>query len=287
MKISEILKKERTISFEFFPPKTENGFAELLDNIKSLEKINPSFVSVTYGAGGSTREKTRELVIKLAGENNLTVMAHLTCISHSSEELISILDDYKDNRIENILALRGDLPVKGNVLGIYHSSDLIRLIKENYDDYFSIGGAVYPERHPESENWDDEMRFLGIKVEAGMEFGITQLFFDNSAFYDFLDRCEKYSIYIPIVAGIMPITNYNQITKFTSMCNAKIPSQLKNLLEKHRDSDEDVEKIGIEYAIHQTEDLLKNGVAGIHFYTLNKSKATLIIFKEIESLLFD
>ncbi len=248
MKISEILKKERTISFEFFPPKTDNGYTELLENLKNLQKLNPSYVSVTYGAGGSTKEKTRELVIKLANQNRLTVMAHLTCISHTDEELVSILEDYKKNNIENILALRGDLPDNENSIVATqpaHSSDLMRLIKRKFDNFFSVGGAVYPEKHPESKSWKDEIKFLKVKVENGMEFGITQLFFDNSAFYRFIERCEKYKINIPIIPGIMPITNYNQIKKFTSMCNETIPPVLKKSLEKHNNSNEDIEKIGI------------------------------------------
>ncbi len=286
MKISEILKKERTISFEFFPPKTIEGYVELFENIKRLEILNPSFVSITYGAGGNTREKTREIVLKISKEKKITVMAHLTCIAHSEEELSNILIDYKNNNIQNILALRGDLPKENPTpKGLKHSTDLIDLIRKNYQNYFSIGGAVYPEMHPESKNWEEEIKWLKVKIEKGMEFGISQLFFKNHVFYDFIERCEKNNINIPILPGIMPISNYNQIQRFISMCNATIPENLMKDIEKFKDKPDEVEKIGIEYAIHQVEDLIKNGVAGIHFYTLNKSKATLLIYNEIKSLI--
>ncbi|MCX7820460.1 MAG: methylenetetrahydrofolate reductase [NAD(P)H] [Brevinematales bacterium] len=285
MKIRELLKKERTISFEFFPPKTDEGYKELFLHIQNLEKLSPSFVSITYGAGGSTRAKTRDLVLKISKENKINVMAHLTCISHSKEEIIDILKDYKNNGIQNILALRGDFP-QGETnhidKGLKHSTDLIKIIKNNFDNFFSIGGAVYPEMHPESKNWDEEMKYLKLKKEMGMEFGITQLFFDNNRFYEFIDRCNKINLDIPILPGIMPISNYNQIKKFVSMCNASIPPKLNEKIEKYP---EEVEKIGIEYAIHQVEDLIKNGVDGIHFYTLNKSKATILIYNEVKNLI--
>ncbi len=288
MKIKELLRKERTISFEFFPPKTDEGYKELFLHIKNLEKLSPSFVSITYGAGGSTREKTKALVLKISKENNINVMAHLTCISHSKEEIIEILKDYKNNGIENILALRGDFPI-GEInhidKGLRHSTDLIGLIRENFGGFFSIGGAVYPEMHPESKNWDKEIKYLKLKKEMGMEFGITQLFFDNNKFYDFIDKCKKNGIDIPIIPGIMPISNYNQIKKFVSMCNAKIPIKLNEEIEKYKEKPEEIEKIGIEFAIHQVEDLIKNGVDGIHFYTLNKSRATILIYNEIKSLI--
>jgi methylenetetrahydrofolate reductase (NADPH) len=285
MKIAKLLEKGRSISFEFFPPKTEEGYKDFFANIKQLKKVEPDFVSVTYGAGGSTKEKTQNIVIKLAHEEDMNVMAHLTCISHTKEEIKTILENYKNNGIDNILALRGDPPNGCSyrvVNELPHASDLIEFIRLNYDHYFSIGGAVFPEKHPDSIDWDSEMKFLKLKVSKGMEFGITQLFFDNKYFYEFLDRCEKTKIYIPIIPGIMPVTNYNQIQKFTQMCKATIPSILARQLEKFKDNPSDIVKIGIEYGIHQCEDLLKNGVKGLHFYTLNKSFSSLLIYREIE-----
>ncbi|MEJ5285176.1 MAG: methylenetetrahydrofolate reductase [NAD(P)H] [Brevinematales bacterium] len=285
MKIREMLRKERTISFEFFPPKTDEGYKELFLHIQNLEKLSPSFVSITYGAGGSTKDKTRDLVLRISKENRINVMAHLTCISHSKEEIIEILKDYKENGIQNILALRGDFPKEDNLhtdKGLKHATDLISLIKENFDGFFSIGGAVYPEMHPETKDWDEEMKYLKLKEEMGMEFGITQLFFDNNKFYEFIDRCEKKGVNIPIIPGIMPISNYNQIKRFVSMCNATIPQKLNEEIEKYPD---EVEKIGLEFAIHQVEDLIKNGVDGIHFYTLNKSRSTILIYNEIKNLI--
>ena len=285
MKIAKLLENGRSISFEFFPPKTKEGYKEFFNNIRQLKKVKPDFVSVTYGAGGSTKEKTQSLVIKLAHEEGMNVMAHLTCISHTKGEIKAILENYKNNGIENILALRGDPPNDGSyrVLNeLPHASDLIEFIRENYDGYFSTGGAVFPEKHPDSIDWESEIKFLKLKVNKGMEFGITQLFFDNTYFYKFLDRCEKAKIYIPIIPGIMPVTNYNQIQKFSEMCGATIPSYLASQLEKFKDSPSDIVKIGIEYGIHQCEDLLKNGVKGLHFYTLNKSFSFLVIYREIE-----
>ncbi len=286
MKISEILKKQFTVSFEFFPPKTEEGETELFKNLKRLEELRPSFVSVTYGAGGGTRDRTRRIVTLIAHEEKLNVMAHLTSIGHSKKEILDILNNYLEAKIDNILALRGD-PQAGSVFNpkneeMPHAADLIRLIRDNFDDYFSIGGAVFTARHPESPNWDWEMSRLQQKAEAGMEFAITQLFFENKNFYEFMDRCLKYKINIPVIPGIMPITSFNQIAKFSAMCNATIPEKTTELMEKYQDRSDEVEKIGVEYAVNQCEDLLKNKVRGLHFYTLNKSPATLKIYKALQ-----
>ncbi len=291
MKIGEILKQINTsISFEFFPPKNKEGEKQLFETIKKLQLLKPTFVSVTYGAGGSTRDRTRNIVKKIHEETSLTVMAHLTCIGHTKKELLDILEDYKNIGIQNILALRGDIPAGQEDFifpkdGCKYANELVSLIRENFGDWFSIGVAAYPEGHPESPNLERDIYYFKKKVEAGADFAITQMFFDNKYFYDYLDLCQKEGINIPIIPGIMPITNFKQIRKFALMCGATIPEYLVKKLEKYQDIPEEVEKIGIEYAVEQCEDLLKHNVKGLHFYTLNKSKATLQIYNKIKHLI--
>jgi len=285
LKIGEILKREFSVSFEFFPPKSAEGEAELFRTIKELETIRPTFVSVTYGAGGSTRDRTRNIAKRIHTETNITVMAHLTCIAHSKEEIMQILQDYKDIGIENILALRGDVPkdgLKDSTKGCKYAVELVRFIRENFGDWFSIGVASYPEKHPESPNMDWEIKHFKEKVLAGADFSITQMFFDNTYYYRFVERCQREGINIPIIPGIMPITNFSQIKKFAIMCGATIPQNLVELLEPYSDDPEETTKRGVEFAIKQCEDLLSNGVPGLHFYTLNKSKATLLIYQAIK-----
>ncbi len=291
MKISDLLKQVNTsISFEFFPPKTPEAEKQLFETIKDLEPLKPTFVSVTYGAGGSTRDRTRNIVKRIHEETSLTVMAHLTCIGHSKRELLDILNDYKNIGIQNILALRGDIPVNMENFqqpedGCRFAVELVELIREKFGDYFCIAVAAYPEGHPESPNLEREILFFKKKVEAGADFAITQMFFDNRYFYEFLEKVEKERINIPIIPGIMPITNFKQIRKFALMCGATIPEELVKKLEAVEDKPEEVKKIGIEYATKQCIDLLEHGVKGLHFYTLNKSDATLQIYKNIKHLI--
>lgn len=291
MKISEILKNKFTISFEFFPPKTDNGVEELFNTIKNLKSINPSFVSVTYGAGGSTRERTQQLVIKLAKEDNLNPMAHLTCISHTKNEILEILNLYKNSGIDDILALRGDPPLGSNIdpdqQELKHTIDLINLIKNNFGDFFSIGGAAFPERHPESPSIEWEIKYFKLKVESGLDFAITQLFFDNNAYYKFIELVNKANINIPIIPGIMPITNFKQVKRFVQLTRATIPFSLTEKLLEYENNSDETFKIGVEYAIKQCEDLIRNNVPGLHFYTLNKSNATMEIFNAIKYLIPD
>ena len=288
MKIGDILKSGIfSISFEFFPPKTPDGERQLFETIRKLERLNPTFVSVTYGAGGSTRDRTRNIVKKIHEETNLTVMAHLTCIAHTREELIEILNDYKNIGIENILALRGDVPrdkpdwrpPKG---ACKYAKELVELIRKEFGEWFSVGVASYPEGHPESPNLEWEVKYFKEKVEAGADFSITQMFFINDYYYRFVDMCKTAGIDIPIIPGIMPITNFKQIKKFASLCGATIPQSLIEKLEKVEDKPGEVKKIGIDFAIKQCIDLIENGVPGLHFYTLNKSDATLKIYESIK-----
>ncbi len=292
MKISDLLKQiKRSVSFEFFPPKTPEGEESLFKTIKELEFIKPTFVSVTYGAGGTTRERTIRVVKRIHTQTDLTVMAHQTCIGHTKKEIIDILNQYKDIGVQNILALRGDIPQGQEESFVFppdgcrYANELVSLIRENFGDWFSIGVAAYPEGHPESPDIDTDIHFFKKKVDAGAEFAITQMFFDNSYFYRFMDKLQKVGVDIPVIPGIMPITNFKQIKKFADMCGATIPSDLIKRLQPVADRPEEVEKIGIEFAVKQCEDLLKNGAKGLHFYTLNKSKATVQIYKAVKDLL--
>ncbi len=292
MKISEILKQvKRSISFEFFPPKSAEGEEALFKTIKELEFINPTFVSITYGAGGTTRERTIRVVKKIHTQTNLTVMAHQTCIGHTRKEIIDILSQYKEIGVQNVLALRGDIPQGQEETFVFppdgcrYANELVSLIRETFGDWFSIGVAAYPEGHPESPDLDTDIYYFKKKVEAGAEFAITQMFFDNRYFYNYIEKLQKEGIDIPVIPGIMPITNFKQIKKFADMCGATIPGELIQKLQAVADKPEEIEKIGIDYAIQQCEDLLKNGVKGLHFYTLNKSKATIEIYNHIKDLL--
>jgi methylenetetrahydrofolate reductase (NADPH) len=292
MKISEILKQvKRSISFEFFPPKTPEGEESLFKTIKELEFIKPTFVSVTYGAGGSTRERTIRVVKRIHLQTDLTVMAHQTCIGHTKKEIIEILKEYRDIGVQNILALRGDIPEgqKESFVfppdGCRYAGELVSLIRENFGDWFSIGVAAYPEGHPESPDLDTDIFYFKKKVDAGADFAITQMFFDNRYFYNFMEKVHKAGIDIPVIPGIMPVTNFKQIKKFADMCGASIPKELIEKIQPVADRPEEVEKIGIEYAVKQCEDLLRNGVKGLHFYTLNRSKATIHIYNRIKELI--
>jgi len=290
MKIGELLKRGHfSISFEFFPPKDEEGERRLFETVKRLESLKPTFVSVTYGAGGSTRDRTRKVVKRIHEETGLTVMAHLTCIAHAKEELLSILEDYKKIGIENILALRGDVPRNDPHWrppegACSYAKELVELIRKNFGDYFSVGVAAYPEGHPESPNLEWEVRFFKEKVEAGADFAITQMFFVNDYYYRFIELCKKAGVEVPVIPGIMPITNFKQIQKFASMCGATIPQSLVERMEKAK-SPEEVKEVGIEFAINQCRDLLERGVPGLHFYTLNKSDATLRIYEAVKDLI--
>ncbi len=287
MKIGQLLGSGLfSISFEFFPPKDEKGERQLFETIRKLEKLNPTFVSVTYGAGGSTRDRTRRIVKRIHEETELTVMAHLTCIAHTKEELLDILRDYRNIGIENILALRGDVPRdrpdwRPPEGACRYAVELVELIRSSFGDYFSVGVAAYPEGHPESPNLEWEVKFFKRKVEAGADFAITQMFFVNEYYYRFVELCQKAGVEIPIIPGIMPITNFRQIKKFASLCGATIPSSLVEKMERVEDRPEEVKKIGIEFAIKQCLDLIEHGVPGLHFYTLNKSDATLRIYEAI------
>jgi len=282
MKICEKLdKKKRLVSFEFFPPKKAENDHILFETLSKLVPYSPDFVSITYGAGGSTKDKTLEWTLRIKREYNIDVMMHLTCITSDKSEIEKLIVTLKDNGIENILALRGDIPQDGlnyNVSQDFkYASDLLEFLKPYQ---FCIGVAGYPEGHIESKGLDDDIRYLKRKIDAGGDFIITQLFFSNDLFYRYLEILEKNSIQKPVLAGIMPITSFGQIEKFRKMCGVYIP---ESFVKKIENKDDDyVLQAGVEYAIKQCEDLINHDVKGLHFYTLNRSEATKNILDSIK-----
>jgi methylenetetrahydrofolate reductase (NADPH) len=289
MRISDIIASNSgpTFSFEFFPPKTPEGEQNLYTTLAALKALEPSFVSVTYGAGGSTRALTVEIVKRIKNEFGIEAMAHFTCVGHTREELHGVLDEIRDAGIENVIALRGDPPrgeteFKPAPGGLSHGSELAALIAESYD--FCIAGACYPETHPDAPDFETDLRNLHYKVAAGACFLITQLFFDNDDYFRFVDRARESGIEVPIIPGIMPINNFEQIKRFTNMCGATIPAALHEQLEqRHAEDPDTVAELGIAYAAMQCADLLARGAPGIHFYTLNKSSATRAILSALKA----
>jgi len=288
MRIASLLQRgEPVFSFEFFPPKTEAGDRALLATLAELRPLRPDFVSVTYGAGGSTRDRTVELVAYILDKLGIEAMAHLTCVGASREQLASVLDRLEAAGIANVIALRGDPPLgeegfEPHPEGLSHANELVSLIR-NQQRPFCVAAACYPERHVEAVSMEDDLTHLRAKVDAGADFLITQLFFDNRVYFDFVRRARAAGIEVPIVAGIMPITNLSQIERFTQRCGATIPAELHSRLEPHREDPEKIESLSIEYSIAQCRELLGAGVPGVHFYTLNRSRATRDILTALRS----
>ena len=283
MSISNILNtRNPSISFEFFPPKTLVIEKVLFDTIDSLQEEHADFSSVTFGAGGSTADKTLDWINYIKDTCRYETMMHITCVGFDKVTLDNILEKLENAGIENVLALRGDIP-KGSDLkqgDFKYASDLVSYIAKR--GKFCIGVAGYPERHPESPDFEKDIEMLKYKVDMGASFIITQLFFDNEYFYRFRERAEKVGIKVPIVAGIMPIVNFSQIERFKVMCSSNIPENLIKSMQGK--SEEDIASIGIDYAVNQCEDLVKNQVAGLHFYTLNRSHATKRILDKLHFL---
>ena len=287
MRLNELLAGgRRTFSFEFFPPKTPEAAVTLLRHAGELARLKPAFVSVTYGAGGSTRERTLELVANLQAKAGLNSAAHLTCVGHSRAELAAILDTLRARGVANLIALRGDPPADKKDFvphpdGLTHANELVALIRERHGDAFGIAVAGYPEKHPEAPDEDTDLANLKRKVDAGADAVITQLFFDNADFLRFRDRCAAAGIRIPVLAGIMPVVSKKGVLRMTSLCGAKIPPGLHERLDQAGDDDAEVEKIGTDWATEQCRGLLASGVRGLHFYSLNRSGATVEIFRRL------
>jgi methylenetetrahydrofolate reductase (NADPH) len=275
MRIDAIIDDRSPVfSFEFFPPKTDEGMENLWRTAEELKRDEPAFVSVTYGAGGSTRDRTIAIVKRLKQELGLEAMAHFTCVGATVPELRAVLDEMRDAGIENVLALRGD-PPKGETEwtatpgGLSYSTELIELIARDYD--FAIGAAAFPEVHPQAVDADSDIRFLKQKVDSGARFLITQLFFDNELYFDFVERARAAGIDVPIIPGIMPVTNFSQIKRFTEMCGATIPAHFESELAAREDDPDAVRDLGVAYATLQCSELLARGAPGIHFYVLNRA----------------
>jgi methylenetetrahydrofolate reductase (NADPH) len=287
MRIDEILGRDGdpVFSFEFFPPKTPEGEANLFRAVAQLRPLAPDFVSVTYGAGGSTRSKTLEIVARIRDEHELEAMAHFTCVGATVDELRATLDEMTGLGLENVLALRGDPPAGQETWtqtegGLRYSRELVELIAADYP--FAVGAACFPETHIHATSSEDDLRHLKAKVDAGAAFLITQLFFDNALFFDFVERARAAGIDVPIVPGILPITGYGQLARITSMCGATIPDHVLDELTERREDEEAVTEFGVAYATLQCADLLAHGAPGIHFYTLNRSPATRAILSALK-----
>ncbi len=285
MKLADLYARPGlTLSVEFFPPKTDKGEENLFREIEVIKRLKPAFCSVTYGAGGSTREKTVELVDRIHSECALEVMCHLTVVGQSKDEVRSVLNKLKDKRIENIIALGGD-PPQGTTNwtphpdGFHYAAELVR--EAVAQGSFSIAVAGFPEVHPRAQSRESDLKYLKEKVDAGAVAVITQLFFDNEDFYHYVDDVRKLGVGVPIVPGIMPILSAPQVRRFTALCSSKIPPRLEKELAKVENDDDGAVKVGVDYATRQCEDLIKRGVPGIHFYSLNKSHSLQAICKNL------
>lgn len=286
MKITDLFKEQRrTYSFEFFPPKDEISAVDMGINVGTLLKLSPSFVTVTYGAGGSTQERTFDLVNYLQNKIGLNTMAHYTCVNASREHVKTDLTWLRDHAIQNLMILRGD-PPKGETVfrqvedGFLHASELAAFASSHFD--FCMGGAAYPEKHPEALTLDADVANLKKKVDAGCQFLITQLFFDNECYFDLVRRAKAIGIECRIIPGIIPLTAYSQIERFTKMSKTAIPVLVLQQMEAYKDNPKKIYQIGMDFAIRQCRDLLMMGAPGLHFYTLNKSRATVEIFETLQ-----
>lgn len=284
LKIKEILRTTRTISCEFFPPRTSDGIPAVFEAVERLKTFAPDFVSVTYGAGGSTRAFTEEITAGLKEQHQLEVMAHLTCVGQTKEEQDDVLTRLDRSGIDNVIALRGDapqgqdgfVPVAG---GFQHAVELVKHIRENFG--FGVAAACYPEGHTESVDLDTDLKHTRLKVDEGADFLITQLFYDNTDFFKFMERAGKAGIDVPIIPGVLPILSTGQIRRFTAMCGAKLPPELDQQLEKYSGDDGAVRELGVEYASRQVQELWDHGVPGVHFYVLNRSYSVSKILKNL------
>lgn len=292
MRIRDVLtRKHPVFSFEFFPPKSDEAGAQLQQTISDLRSLEPDFVSVTYGAGGSTREKTIEIVSRIKRDTGIEAMAHLTCVGSSAEDLRAVLQRFVDAGIENVLALRGD-PPKGQTTftavegGFRYANELVSFIRAEFNASLCVGGAGYPEKHIECGNPAVDLANLKRKVDAGADFLITQLFFDNRKYFEFVENARAAGINVPILPGIMPITNAGQVERFTMMCGATLPYRLAAELNRRRDDPQAVMQLGVAHATAQCIELLQCGAPGIHFYTLNRSTATVQVLTALRTIGF-
>lgn len=289
-KISEIFgRKEQTCSFELFPPKTDKGFTNLLGTIEQLAALKPDFISCTYGAGGGNRGKTLDVIQHIQEKYSIVGLAHLTCVLHTKDEIRGILGDIQSRAIVNVLALHGDPPLDnpdwqpGND-NFKYSSELCHFIREHFDDHFSIGVAGFPEGHVLCSDKDLDAKYLKIKIDSGADFVITQLFFDNQEYFDYVKRLRKLGVNARIIPGILPITNYPSLIRFCSLCGATVTDEVKKIFEPIADDKEATLKAGIQFAVRQCRGLLDGGAPGLHFYCLNKVSPTDKILAEVRQI---
>lgn len=287
--ISEILaSKSPTFSTEFFPPKDKKGSTQVLKAAQVLkETLAPDFVSITYGAGGSTRDYTLRYAEELKDEYGFEVMPHLTCVGHSKSELLETVQQFQEVGFRNIMTLRGDPPqdkehFRPHPQGLSYASELVALIQKKFPD-FCLGVAGYPETHPEAPNKKVDIENLRHKVNQGASFITTQLFYDNNHYFDFVKRCRSIGITIPILPGILPILSFQQVKRFCKLCGASIPTALETKLEAVKEESEKVRQIGTDWAYQQVKELIKKGVPGIHFYILNRPQSTLTIIERLKA----
>ena len=286
-KINEIFNsKEKTYSFELFPPKTDKGFANLLVTLDQLASLKPDFISCTYGAGGGNRGKTLDVVEHIQKKHGIIGLAHLTCVLHTKEEIKNILEDIKSRDIKNILALRGDPPQnnpdwKPGEENFKYSSELCAFAREEFHDYFSIGVAGFPEGHVLCPDKDRDAQYLKTKIDNGADFVITQLFFDNEEYFDYVNRLKNLGVNARIIPGIFPITNYQSLVKFCGLCGTTVTSEIKEIFEPIQEDKEATLEAGIQFAARQCRQLLDGGAPGLHFYCLNKTNPTAAILSHI------
>jgi len=287
MRIDRILAERRPVfSFEFFPPKTEEGHANLRATLEVLSDDQPDFVSVTYGALGSTRDTTIDIVKWIKQELGIEAMAHFTCVGATVDELRTTLDEIEAAGVDNVLALRGDPPAGEEEWiqtpgGLLYSTELIELLNGSYG--FAVGAAAFPEVHPQAESPESDIRFLKAKQDAGASFLITQLFFDNEYYFDFVARAREAGVTVPIIPGVMPVTNLRNIKRITELCESEIPEAYERELEAREGDPQAMQDLGVAYATLQCVDLLARGAPGIHFYTLNRSPATRAILAALRA----
>lgn len=288
MKIKELFNSIKTVvSLEIFPPKVDSPVDTIFKTIDELKELNPDYISVTYGAGGTSRDRTVEIASKIKNEYHIEALAHLTCISSTTDEINNVIRQLKDNNIENVLALRGDIPENPdfefpNPLQYHYAKDLITEIKRTTD--FSIGAACYPERHIECSSKIQDIKYLKLKEEAGADFLVSQLFFDNELFYRFMEEIDLAGITLPVSAGIMPVLNSKQILRMLKLSGCTMPPKFKRIVEKYENNPEALKEAGEAYAIEQIIDLMAWGVRGIHLYTMNKPDTAKRILGNIENI---
>ena len=274
-------KFPKAFSCEFFPPKTEQGKENLRETIKELKKINPAYLSCTYGAGGTTQEGTWETVKEIQG-SGINAVPHITCIGSTKDKISGLLSSYKELGINRIVALRGDLPEGQDKAGEFmFANELVSFIRETTGDHFHIEVAAYPEKHPEAATLEDDIKNFNRKVDAGASSAITQYFFNPDSYFQFIEHCEKLGIAIPIVPGIMPITNYKQLARFSDSCGAIIPKPIRTKLESYGDDLESIRSFGFDVIVDLCTKLLDAGCPGLHFYSMNRAEPTVSIWKQI------